>query len=339
MVRTRTEIRALGATWNPTMLWYAKAVGELNSRPLTSKLSWLYLAAMHGFDQQEWTGYKIIPAHVALPPGAEQDAYWSQCQHQSWYFLPWHRAYLWTFEDVLRDWITAQPGAPQDWALPYWNYSATPSAANPDPLAIPDAFLADTLPDGTANPLRIEARFGAGVAAPDAVLTKTLLHVHFIGAAGDGTIPGFGGPTTTFSHSGDDGGWLEDQPHNPVHVDVGGQDDSGEGGLMTDPRTAAVDPVFWVHHANIDRLWEVWLRRDAQDANPTDAAWLNGPTDQKFKLYDAQGADRPCNPKDVIGMVGNVYDYDDLSDPVPGVSRRSNRLNALAPHAAHVLTP
>ena len=331
MVRTRTEIRALGATWNPTMLWYAKAVGALSDRPITSKLSWLYLGAMHGFDLQIWAGYGIIEQDAELPQASEQRAYWNQCQHQSWYFLPWHRAYLLTFEDILRDWITAQPGAPQDWALPYWNYSAAASAANPRPLAIPDAFLADALPDGSPNPLSIQARYGGGVDAGDAVLTKNLLHAFHRGRLG-------------WRHSGI---WRPDHallqfrrgqrlagrpaPQPRARVDVGGQDASGAGGLMSSPVTAAVDPVFWVHHANIDRLWEVWLRRDPNDTNPTDPAWLGGPKDKAFKLYDAKGVDRPSNPSDVIGMIGQVYTYDDFSDPVPGHPRGPSPGGARAP--------
>ena len=252
-------------------------------------------------------------------------------------FLPWHRAYLLTFEDVLRAWITAQAGAPQDWALPYWNYSAPASPANPNPLAIPDAFVAQTLPDGSQNPLLVQARYGQGVVARDADLSDAMLDETFLGAAQDGGIPGFGGPDTPFSHFGEDGGWLEDKPHNLVHDDVGGQDAQGGGGLMSDPRSAAVDPIFWAHHANIDRLWEVWRRRDAQDVNPADPAWLGGPQDRPFRLYDGQGVDRPSNPQDVLNMIGQIYDYDDLADPMQGDTRRGRRLAALAPSAARVL--
>lgn len=330
MRRVRTEIHALGPTWNDTVLWYAKAVEALNARALTDKTSWLYMAAIHGFDAGLWRSFNLIGQGAALPPTAEQDTYWNQCQHQTWYFLPWHRAYLMTFEDVLRAWITAQPGAPADWALPYWNYSAAASAANPNPLNLPDAFTQAQLPDGTDNPLRIQARYGAGVAARDANLAPALLDDTFVGAGESGGAPGFGGPETTFSHAGDDGGRLEDEPHNLVHVDVGGQDANGEGGLMSDPRTAAADPIFWLHHANIDRLWQVWLdRAPATNVNPTSADWLNGPADQTFHLYDGTGADRPSNPTDVINLVGTVYSYDDVSDPLPGQTRRGNRLAAL----------
>ena len=29
-------------------------------------------------------------------------------------------------------------------------------------------------------------------------------------------------------------------------------------GAMADVPTAAFDPIFWVHHSNIDRLWVEW---------------------------------------------------------------------------------
>ena len=38
--------------------------------------------------------------------------------------------------------------------------------------------------------------------------------------------------------------------HNSVHVWVGGS--------MGSVPTAPADPIFWMHHANIDRLWWVW---------------------------------------------------------------------------------
>jgi tyrosinase len=37
--------------------------------------------------------------------------------------------------------------------------------------------------------------------------------------------------------------------------------------------TAAQDPIFWLHHSNIDRLWETW-RNQPGHALPTDNAWL-----------------------------------------------------------------
>ena len=141
--RTRREIRSLGDTWNDTMLWYAKAVHALRKRPVTKKASWRYLAAMHDFDQAGWINLGYLAKGEALPKADERKRYWSQCQHQTWYFLPWHRAYLHSFEDIVRDAIKSLDG-PADWALPYWNYSDT---KNPDARKVPQAFLDHKLPE------------------------------------------------------------------------------------------------------------------------------------------------------------------------------------------------
>lgn len=51
--------------------------------------------------------------------------------------------------------------------------------------------------------------------------------------------------------------------HNSGHVWVGGS----MGGIPTAP----ADPVFWMHHAEIDRIWAVW-----QAANPGQNPTLAG---------------------------------------------------------------
>jgi len=86
---------------------------------------------------------------------------------------------------------------------------------------------------------------------------------------------------------------------------------------MGDPETAALDPIFWLHHSNIDRLWEVWRHRDPSDpsfANPTDAAWRG----QKFDIHDAAGKAKTFTPDQMqdTTKVLHGYVYDDISDPV-----------------------
>ena len=63
------------------------------------------------------------------------------------------------------------------------------------------------------------------------------------------------GKTTTFSV-------LEGFPHNKVHNYIGGVGplDPGPYGNMTN-FLSPVDPIFFLHHANMDRLWDVWTRK------------------------------------------------------------------------------
>ena len=62
---------------------------------------------------------------------------------------------------------------------------------------------------------------------------------------------------------------LEMFPHNKVHNYIGGVGnvDPGPYGNMTN-FLSPVDPIFFLHHANIDRLWDVWTRRQQQRGLP-----------------------------------------------------------------------
>jgi tyrosinase len=317
VARTRREIYSLGQTWNDTVLWYAKAIKELRPRPITRKASWRYLAAMHDFDSQQWIDFRYLSASEALPPEPEQNVYWKQCQHGSWYFLPWHRAYLLSFEEIVGATVKAL-GGPDDWALPYWNYS---SQSNASALNVPPAFLARTMPDGSDNPLFVTARSGRSL-NPDYVRLDTQLSDGDFVGIDQGPHAGVGGPNTPFMDHGDTEGLIEAQPHDMVHGQLGGR-----GGLMAYTTMAALDPIFWLHHANIDRLWEVWRQRDPANKNPTDAAWLNGPSrKRRFAIFGPDEKDRAANPKDVLSTKDIGYTYDDTSDPLKGVTRRGRRL-------------
>ena len=287
MVRVRKNVLTL-APDGPELTWYSRAVAEMRKRPADDPLSWAYQANVHG---------------TISPPPAAQRNFWRQCQHQTWFFLPWHRGYLVIFEEVVAKFV-ADLGGPADWALPYWNYSAP----DPNALLLPAAFVPSNLADGSDNPLWAQRGSpGADVnLGPEDVDLGALTDNHFVGGAG-GASPGFGGPQTGFSHAGGVNGDLENVPHNAVHGTI--------GGLMGDPRTAAQDPVFWLHHANIDRLWEVWIKRDNANKNPTLNAWLTGTA---FQLQDSAGGVYKFSSKDVMDtkVLRHGYIYDDVSDPV-----------------------
>ena len=119
-------------------------------------------------------------------------------------------------------------------------------------------------------------------------------------------------------------GQLESGPHAHIHSEF-------IKGNMECPATAALDPIFWVHHANIDRLWSMWMKRhkdatpspncqiDCIDKNPPPIReWLISPVG---RFYNADG--NAANPQ-VCSLLNtfdsNVfnggYHYDDDSDPI-----------------------
>jgi tyrosinase len=341
MTRVREDVLGLGAGWNATLLWYAKAVRTLQSRPLTDQTSWTFLAAIHGMHPTVWRQFGIIRANTPTPSAAVQRRFWNQCQHQSWYFLPWHRGYLAAFEAIVREAIVIA-GGPDDWALPYWNYS---DASRPNARTMPDVFDLPTLPDGSDNPLRVARRFGDETTPieldPSFVQLTALQDDVFAG--GDSDIPaGFGGPETVFHHgpeSDTTNGGLESLPHNVIHSAIGGVTPGGNPnewrdlGLMSMPITAALDPIFWLHHANIDRLWNVWLREtQEQHVNPDETTWLDGPADRQLVMPRSNQEEWTFTARDVLDTTASPleYRYEDETVPVAErrVARRMERLGA-----------
>ncbi|MDQ2822175.1 MAG: tyrosinase family protein [Pseudomonadota bacterium] len=79
----------------------------------------------------------------------------------------------------------------------------------------------------------------------------------------------FGSPKSADHSAAVGSGILEGQPHNYVHNCVGTTNcNFGElRGFMVD-MLSSIDPLFYLHHANIDRLWDVWTRKQARLSLP-----------------------------------------------------------------------
>ncbi|HKS25129.1 MAG TPA: tyrosinase family protein [Thermoanaerobaculia bacterium] len=325
---TRTNVYTNGGSFkNKTLFWYALGVKALNELALDDKLSWRFYAAIHGFREDLWRTYGYLRAGDRVPPAAVTGLYWEQCQHGSWYFLPWHRGYLLGIEATLRDAIVRH-GGPSDWAMPYWNYFVKHENQLPPAFASktlpPGSSQNSFLPDGSHNPLFIEQRWGPDRATPgnvfvplDQVDLNALAKRDFTGVTSGGD-PGFGGPDTGFSRMNSPHGALESNPHDVVHSSVGGRNpaDPGRlGGLMSASLTAGLDPIFWLHHANIDRLWEVWLRRPTSRGNPTERKWRSGPQppERTFIVPLPGGKEWKFTPADVDDLARLDYTYDDFT--------------------------
>jgi plastocyanin len=119
------------------------------------------------------------------------------------------------------------------------------------------------------------------------------------------------GTTVTWNNMGDfphtvtadDGTSFESVPLGPV-------------GLMRSLFVSARDPIFWMHHANIDRLWNKWLTPAVGGTNPasTETEWL----DQDFEFYKEDGSPVTMYVRDVLEAETCLrYRYEDEPSPAP----------------------
>ena len=90
----RRNVWELGGDWADEILWYARGVAAMKARSLTDPTSWRFYAGMHGFDSSRWQELGYLFPTDQLPSQALLAAFWRQCQHGSWHFLPWHRGYV-----------------------------------------------------------------------------------------------------------------------------------------------------------------------------------------------------------------------------------------------------
>ncbi len=329
MAFTRKNVWELGGDWADPILWYARGVKAMQARALNEPTGWRFYGAIHGFDPDLWQQVGYLAAEDPMPRDADVQAYWKQCQHGSWYFLPWHRGYLIAFEAVVRD-ALVKLGGPADWALPYWNYF------KPNQNQLPPAFASADWPDGSGdNPLYVPQRYGPNSDGTRRCMPTSQINLDALGdpdftGVASGGSPGFGGVDTGFSHGGRVHGGIETQPHDWVHSLVGGGDQQTIG-LMSWPDLAGLDPIFWLHHANIDRLWEVWRENPATHVDPSGANWVKGPKaigERAFMLPMAGGVSWTYTPGEMTDLSKLDYAYDDVSPPsrTPQLVARLQRL-------------
>jgi tyrosinase len=256
---------------------------------------WVYQANMHG------------------TYAASGTALWNQCQHGSFYFFSWHRMYLYYFERILR----AASGDPK-FALPYWNYTDDPARQDPNQRQLPLPFRQ---PADPTNSLYVPNRAGpmndgtGYLPKADVDYSNAFRFTNFDSLPGSGSASFGGGTAGQPSQFNGDYGQLELTPHNVVHVDIGGsQGFQCAGGWMIDVNCAARDPIFFLHHANIDRLWKRWLDQGGGRQNPVnDQVWMN----TVFTFYDETGQRVQISGKGILDTVAQLgYCYDD--DPACG---------------------
>jgi hypothetical protein len=198
--------------------------------------------------------------------------------HFCYWFLAWHRAYIAVTERKIRE-----IAGDNTLTYPYWNWSTD--------RRIPTAYATGTLAQAVRFTENRPVDDGEVDYNPnDPVLRKlgvSALSVKLFLAKTPARIGrSFGGIPRPNSFNAYDNNRLEGTPHGPIHNYVG-----GDGGDMADFSTAARDPIFFAHHGNLDRLWEIWrqdpARKASEPSNDSDFTdhpfaftWLDGTTIQ-----------------------------------------------------------
>jgi N-acetylneuraminic acid mutarotase len=275
---------------------YAQAIEIMRTLPDYDTHSWTWWWNTHWIKGPpaflwDYSMKKKAEVIAALPKEyqADSEAVWDGCQahpynpsnpeqYQQWYFLPWHRLMLNEFEGVIREVLHDET-----FTLPYWN----PVTGNDADLVLPAVFRAPgtTLYNGTRWPW-VNGGERIDILYRDWLSLDALNEDFYI-------------DSPTGSHGFNPK--LDTNPHFLTHLAVGGD--------MADFATVGGDPLFYLHHANLDRIWESWNRLG--HTNPTDPKYLN----RTFAYGDRSGkrVDLPVSAADRVAQLG--YEYDSYEKP------------------------
>jgi len=267
-LRIRRDVQSLAPN-DPWFTKYGQAVQAMHD-----------LQKSKPSDQRNWRNQALI--HI------------NHCPHGATSFVHWHRHYILNYELICGQLI----GDP-NFALAYWNWSAN-NGTIPNPFydlnklnvtfwkdpsnAQSNNWSPDTV---TTVGTRALAK-GTGVQSdPDAGADFTQ---DFIDAIKEETI------FSIFTNQ------LETGPHNNGHVITGGQNGHMGDGM------SPLDPIFWLHHCNIDRIWAEW-----QTAGNTTPA-LNLNYDNQF--VNGLGQPATASSASALNFSAMHYTYDTLFGPI-----------------------
>ena len=259
-------------------------------------------------------------------------------------FLPWHREFIRRFEQALQK---VDPSV----SLPYWNWGLGDSAqtnvlfqnnfmgprgsvftreVTDGPFAEIANSFNSILPNGWKVESRLRGRGLGDTRGAGSALQRNMI----LDPEG---LPSFNAWEETlkkdiyteFRPALENGSGLSNlhrAMHNGVHVWVG-----GSMGFMTSPN----DPIFFLHHCQVDRLWAAW-----QQAHPTtpsnphypkrnpeyeldyghsidDRMWpwdggQSNPEERIVEMLPSFAEDDLVTPRDVLDHAARGYSYDTL---------------------------
>nr|XP_036582174.1 uncharacterized protein CTRU02_07740 [Colletotrichum truncatum]KAF6790834.1 hypothetical protein CTRU02_07740 [Colletotrichum truncatum] len=221
-------------------------------------------------------------------------------------FLPWHRYFVHIYETALRD-ECGYTGP-----MTYWDWTLDSDDMSKSPVFSTDAttgFGGNGLNGGLTSPSRpnplvmcvTEGAFGNfTVSYFNTALRAHCLNRGFNNGLGvdNGKFQGkLYSPEKIAEITGNSHNFstfatvLENEPHGAIHQSVGGD-------LI--PSTSPNDPLFFLHHVQIDRLWWLWQQEDLE-TRTNDFSGIR-------ILASGQVDEQPASLSDALPMLGLASD-------------------------------
>lgn len=284
---------------------FRNAVQEMRNRNTADpssahyRTSWTFWASIHGYfgttakngtvaqfrakygltdPSLDWYFAGVVDT---APPDDVATKVWDQCQHGTIYFFGWHRLFLFYFEQALQD-AAGDPNL----RLPYWDYTDTANLGMP--VEFTTQTYMNTAGQTVPNPLydsRRDPGWNDGgtntLDEDDTDVDQKLKNDQLLDTSK--FVKGFQSQ-------------IDGAPHGSTHCSVA----ECKRTVMGAVAYSSNDPIFWIHHANIDRLWDCWLSISGH-TNPDSVL------DISFTFVNTSGALVTNSVRDAFN--GTLIDY------------------------------
>ena len=304
-LKVRYDIASPGG--QQMMALYADAVSKMQALGPDNPMSWLWTWYTHFVNGATTKSAEIsrIFGTTTTPQSSLANEMWNTCQSHSGQnsnnFLPWHRLYIYYFERIVRQ-VCGHP----EFTLPYWNYTSSDPAQRgvvPEQFRMADDPLYGSLYVATRGSLANSGEPIQKYQAGDPMdITSAMLKTTY------STVNSVQG----FCRAVDSG------IHGNVHVLTGTSKDMGAVPY------AGQDPLFFVHHANIDRMWASWNKNGGKNPATTET-W----TQRSFVFADANGVRVSRKLSTAFSILAMGYDYD-VKIPKPAATTTTSSATMLA---------
>jgi len=271
-----------------------KALKIMREKDCNDPLSWYYQGAIHWIPDTIENNKLCESYHTFV----DKKVAWDNCTHtpsgkEKIHFLAWHRLYIYHFEKIVR-----KLSGYKDFALPYWGYTNNtktdkymPPIFRDKNSALYESSRFDSLNNGVAINGEIERALD---------LTKLMSYTSY----------------DMFCIN------INAAPHGAIHDYIGhGNDPTGkkywnpilnkytEDGLMGWVPTAGFDPIFWMHHSNIDRIWQQWTNsKNGKEILLEELKSIQW----DYVFFDENGKKVVYTMEDLIKILYTMdYDFDD----------------------------
>ncbi|KAI8620122.1 hypothetical protein BC830DRAFT_1164784 [Chytriomyces sp. MP71] len=299
---------------------FIQALNLMQGRDTSRFTSWTQLAGIHGEPyNQAWDYYELYPKNLGY------------CPHGSTKFPHWHRAYMGQIETHVKRAAMALANDYNDekWMvasnyvrLCYWDWASDDSISNPMPYWFTDSTLSILTPSGyqtVHNPLSGFAPASGFIPSnPNYRSSRAQNWQSWMAIQSRDEVrllfdPSVNSNWAAFAtHTNDNAGDSNPNQYHSVehiHDNVHGW----LGNTMGVVSLAAFDPIFFFHHANVDRLLTLWeLAMQGQPNSQIDSNTASSPLPP---FRNEQNQDDPWLVRDLAGWQGTTkmfYTYPEI---------------------------